>query len=166
MRFDFFITFNKNLHFKCIRCGRCCSGFGTGIKLELYRSDIDFIYSHTKKVDYYHKEGSLYFMNSNTEKYCPFYHKGTCILKRDLNFFPWNCDVFPLQAVEKDANVFIIRINPAANEICPGIGRGQVPIKDSLLVKLITGIVGIKINNDPRSISTELALLLSNISWL
>ncbi|GEM_PF-2349646 len=168
MRFTFIITFKRNLSFKCLQCGRCCRGYGAGVRLELYRSDIEFLSSFARDGKFFHKEDGLYFMSfKEPEHICPFYREGICILKKDYDFFPWNCKVFPLQALEEGEaqSTFIVGINPEAEEHCPGLGKGYL-VRNSLLPELIRGLVGIKLNDDPRSLPFEIALSVSEIIWL
>ena len=43
VKYTFIVEFKRNLRFRCLLCGRCCTGYDGGLKLELYQSDIDFI---------------------------------------------------------------------------------------------------------------------------
>jgi len=162
VRFLFLAEFDKNLRFRCLLCGRCCTGYNGGLKLELYKSDINFIASKNYK-DFYEDKNGIKLMKIKYGMPCPFYENGLCKLKLLYGFFPWNCSVYPLQVVEH-SGFFVVRINPAALEECPGLGRGPY-LRDTLLRKIISGVVSIKMTSDPRTLPQDIALSLAEVRW-
>ena len=163
VKYTFIVEFKRNLRFRCLLCGRCCTGYDGGLKLELYQSDIDFI-KDKRYENFYKVENGIKLMNIKEGMPCPFYQDGLCKLKLLYNFFPWNCSVYPLQVVEH-SGFFIVRINPSAVRECPGLGRGYL-LRDTLLSKIISGVVSIKVTSDPRGLPMDIALSLADIKWV
>ncbi|RLE89033.1 MAG: hypothetical protein DRN04_16720 [Thermoprotei archaeon] len=113
----------RKIKFRCVKCGNCCKAFlYTKWKLELYSNEVQYL----EKIGYrnfYHIEEGCFYMNTNSHG-CVFLKGNRCGLLLRHKWYPWNCSLFPIQLVKKP-NTIELRLNPAAEKICNGIGYGK-----------------------------------------
>lgn len=113
----------RKIKFRCVKCGNCCKAFlYEKWRLELYRNEVEYLEKIGYRDFYYQRSGS-FFMRTSSHG-CYFLQGNRCQLILRHKWYPWNCSLFPLQLV-KTAEIIEIRLNPAAEDICNGIGYGK-----------------------------------------
>lgn len=121
--------FDKGIHFKCQKCGACCTGEPGAVYIDIDESRLvaNFLGMeyHTFRQEYLLHLGDRDSLREDPQGRCVFYHNGCAI----YTVRPNQCRTYPFwfQNLRSERNW-----QKAVKE-CPGIGKGRKYKKNEIL---------------------------------